>query len=113
MMARPRHGHHALKARQHDLIEEAPDFGRRLPQADWRADLGAVAAVAGRKFHDDDIPVFKYAAGGTGIAEDHRRILHRGRADNREVNVASSLEDRAGHGGFELIFSRAGPAAPD
>ena len=107
MMSRARDGNHFFKAGQHDVVEEAAYFFRRLADADRRADLRAVAAVTGGKLHDDDIAVAEHAARRTRIAEDQCRIFHRRRTDDREVDITAAFENRARRGGFELVFGHA------
>src|SRR5262245_59495142 len=100
-------GDHALETRQHDVVEEATNFCRRLANANRRADLRAVTAIAGSKLHNNDIDLFEHAAGRTRVTEDHRRIFHRRRADDCEIDVAATFEDGTGCGGFELVFGDA------
>ena len=110
MMSRPRDGNHFFKAGQHDVVEEAAYLFRWLADTNWRADLRAVAAVTGGKFHNDDIAVTEHATRRTRIAEDQCRIFHRRRTDDREVDITAAFENRARRCGFELVFGYAGPA---
>src|SRR5262249_56027440 len=102
---------HAGEPRKHDPIEEAPHLRGRLSQETRRADLRAVATITGGKLHDHDIAVFERPARRPRIAEDQRRIFHGGRADDREVEIASPFENGASGSGFELIFGHTRPAA--
>src|SRR6266404_5183065 len=111
MMACPRDGNHFFEAGEDDVVEEASDFSRWLTQANRRADLRAVAAVAGRKLHDDNVALAEHATRWPGIAEDQRGISHRRRTDDREVDVSAAFENGAGCGGFELVFGHARFAA--
>ena len=109
-MSRPRDGNHFFKAGQDDVVEEAAYLFRRLADTNRRADLRAIAAVTGGKFHNDDIAVAEHATRRTRIAEDQCRIFHRRRADDREVDITAAFENRARCGGFELVFGHAGSA---
>src|SRR5262245_55599266 len=111
MMTCSRYIHHALEARQHDLIEETPHLRWRLAQTNRRADLRTVASVTCGKLHDHHVAVFERTAGGSRVAEDQRGIFHGRRADDREIEIASPFENGASGSGFELIFGHTRPAA--
>src|SRR5262249_60619192 len=67
MMACSRHIHHALEARQHDLIEEAPHLYRWLAQTNRRTDLRAVTTITCGKLPDHYVAVFDRTAGAPRI----------------------------------------------
>src|SRR5262249_59380357 len=93
------------------LSEEARPPRGRFAQETRRADLRAVATITGGELHDHDIAVFERPARRPRIAEDQRWIFHGGRADDREVEIASPFENGATGGGFELVLCNTGPAA--
>ena len=58
-------------------------------------------------------PFFSTRAGRARIAEDQRRIVHRRRADDQEVDIAAAVHDGGGRRGLQLIFLHAGLGARD
>ena len=52
-------------------------------------------------------PLGELAAGRPRIAEHHRRIRHRGRADDEEVDVAAAFQDGGAGRGAQLVFGDA------
>ena len=52
-------------------------------------------------------PFLQHAAGRARIAEDQRRIVHRGRADDEEVDVAAAFQDGGAGCGAQLVFLHA------
>ena len=96
-------------AGERDLLPEfAHHLGRR-PQADGRADLRRIAAIAGGELHDDDVALAELALGGPRIAEEHRRIRHRGRADDQKVDIAAALQHGGAGGAAQIGLGRARP----
>ena len=106
-------GRHFLEHRQRDVFPEPLDHVGRRPEADRRADLRRVAAIAGGELHVDDVALLQLAARRARIAEHHRGIGHRGGADDQEVDVAAALHDGGAGGGAQLIFGDAGLGARD
>jgi hypothetical protein len=99
---------HRLVRRDRGVLPEPPHRLRRLAQAYRRADLRGVAAVAGGDLHDHDVAVGEPAGARPRVAEDHRRVGHRRRADDQEVDLAAAVEDRVRRGRRELVLGHAG-----
>src|SRR5437660_814404 len=110
-IARSDLGRHLLEAGQRDFLPEALHHVGRPADADRRADLRGVAAVTGRDFHVDDVALLQHASRRARIAEHQRGLLHRGRADDEEIDVTAALEDCGAGRRAQLIFGDAGPRA--
>src|SRR3954447_18625120 len=81
---------HLRKARQRDLVPEALHHVSRRPDANRRADLRGVAAIARRVLHVDDVALLQDAGGRARVAEHLCGVRHWGRANDEEVDVASA-----------------------
>src|SRR5215208_608862 len=100
-------GDDLLVTGQRDLVPEFPHHLGRLAQANRRADLCGVTAIAGGELHVDDVALFEHAARRARIAEHQRRIFHRRRANDEEVDVAAALQDGGAGGRTQLVFLHA------
>src|SRR5262249_41415508 len=107
-IARLEGGPHLLEHRQGVVPPEPLDHVGRRPEADRRADLRRVAAIAGGELHVDDVALLQHAARRARIAEHHGGIGHRGGADDEEVDIAAALHDGGAGGGAQLILGDAG-----
>src|SRR6185437_2443578 len=106
-------GDDLVVAGQRDLIPELAHHVGRLAEADRRAYLRGVAAIAGRQLHVDDVALPQDAAGRAWVAEDQSRVRHRRRADDEEVNVAAPIHDGGARRGAQFVFFRTRLGARD
>ena len=104
---RAQFGREEVETGQDDLVEHPPHLIGGGSDADRHAHLGGVALVAGGELVQDQVAPLHAARRGAGVAEDHPGPVHRGRADDQEVDLAAAFEDRARRGGLERVLRHA------